>query len=471
MTQDDEARQGHRAVLGRRALFVGGAAGLAGAAITASASSAAAATSSLGWYNVKDSPYGAKGDGVSDDTNAIQAAINACGVGGGGVVYLPAGTYLVTPPTSTTPPSQTNAALYVIDDNVTLAGDGPNATVLRKNGDGVMLSMSGTGSYLVTGESHLRFCGVQNLGMSGHGNTGLLLQLYYADDFLCENVYMVDNDDCCVDTAEFWDSRFYNLVVDSCGGTAGSTKQPNVFLRNSAAASGNYGYTTDCTNHIYLLSCRFEAFGTGALAIGAGVANTNGAYMINVTDMKAESFGLQGPYIINVDNACAEIFLNHVFVYAGGFAQGYSTRVNAINWAASRSSLTNVMIGNGSVDTLSCGVNLTSQSGSVAVLNNVIGDYATPPGSAHIYVYTSTGGAYDLNNCYASAVGSAAVPNQYGGTMPTLYQPATPLLQHAGPITDSVFAFKPPNGTMAVDTTDKKLYVRVNGTWLSTPLS
>lgn len=44
--------------------------------------------------NVKD--FGAKGDGVTDDTAAIQAAIDSVNAAGGGRIYLPSGTYLVS---------------------------------------------------------------------------------------------------------------------------------------------------------------------------------------------------------------------------------------------------------------------------------------------------------------------------------------------------------------------------------------
>lgn len=47
-------------------------------------------------FNVLD--YGAKGDGVTDDTHAIQLAINAAFKAGGGEVLLPEGTYLVSGP-------------------------------------------------------------------------------------------------------------------------------------------------------------------------------------------------------------------------------------------------------------------------------------------------------------------------------------------------------------------------------------
>ena len=49
--------------------------------------------SGLDWFNVMD--YGAAGDGTTDDTTEIQAAIDAAISAGGGVVYFPRGVYVV----------------------------------------------------------------------------------------------------------------------------------------------------------------------------------------------------------------------------------------------------------------------------------------------------------------------------------------------------------------------------------------
>jgi hypothetical protein len=69
-----------------------------------------------GWYNVRDPAYGAIGDGVTVDSAAIQAAVNAAITAGGGTVYIPAGTYVCS-------------GVY-LGSNVTLVGAGMGATVL-----------------------------------------------------------------------------------------------------------------------------------------------------------------------------------------------------------------------------------------------------------------------------------------------------------------------------------------------------
>ena len=68
-----------------------------------------------GSYNVKD--YGARGDGVTNDTSAIRAAINA--MEDGDTLYFPAGCYIVK-----APDPETLSILPLANRNITVCGDG-----------------------------------------------------------------------------------------------------------------------------------------------------------------------------------------------------------------------------------------------------------------------------------------------------------------------------------------------------------
>ena len=48
-----------------------------------------------GYVNVRSPPYNAAGDGETDDTGAIQQALNDMGKAGGGIVFVPEGNYLI----------------------------------------------------------------------------------------------------------------------------------------------------------------------------------------------------------------------------------------------------------------------------------------------------------------------------------------------------------------------------------------
>lgn len=82
--------------------------------------------------------FGATGNGSTDDTTAIQNAVNACNTAGGGTVWFPAGTYKIsTNPIRLYSGTTPNIVGY---QNITLAGagsSGTNGSVIQQTTTGV----------------------------------------------------------------------------------------------------------------------------------------------------------------------------------------------------------------------------------------------------------------------------------------------------------------------------------------------
>jgi Pectate lyase superfamily protein len=90
--------------------------------------------------NVKE--FGAKGDGITPDTAALRSALNAAGTWSGGMVFLPAGTYLITD--------------YLnIPSNVHVRGAGRNATRIV-----LTVSNNAYGFSVVAGVQHIGISGL-----------------------------------------------------------------------------------------------------------------------------------------------------------------------------------------------------------------------------------------------------------------------------------------------------------------------
>jgi hypothetical protein len=86
-------------LLSRRGILAATGVSTAGALVAMAAQRvpARAETTAVSVINVKDAPYGATGDGVTDDRAAIQAALDAVPPNGG-AVFFPPGTYAVSGP-------------------------------------------------------------------------------------------------------------------------------------------------------------------------------------------------------------------------------------------------------------------------------------------------------------------------------------------------------------------------------------
>jgi len=408
---------------------------------------------SLGVYNVKDPVYGAVGNNSTNDQAAIQAAINAASAAGGGEVYLPPGTYAVTP---------VSGVCLTLPSNVRLTGDGRRVSQIRKNGNGILIDMSGP-STDPSGATHNRYAGIQAITLNGNNQTGAVLRTYYSDNNMFREVFFTSNNDVLIDAVEFWDSRFYNCQFESSFGAADSVT-PAVWLRNSAAASG-FGFSADTTNQIVFDSCRWENFSNGALRIEQGTGNTNNPNGIYITNCKMESSLLRGGSHLFVHDSAKAIWVNNLYCYAGNFFSGYSTPQTIITWSAQMSGLHDVLISNGSVATINSGVLLFSGAGSTADLSGVTGNYVTAPTGSHIFFSSSSTADFNIRNC-TSGNGS-----QFGGTLPTRFAGNPVTASVAGVPSDASFSHGQLNGTLAVDTTSNNLYVRHGGTWRATRLS
>lgn len=127
------------------------------------------------WANVKTT-YGAKGDGVTDDTAALQRALNAVGKNGANpVLWIPAGTYVIS------------SMLIVSNvEDISILGQDPSVTIIKWAGssDGTMFHVSGIDYSRI---SRITFEGAGAAGIivdqsnttNGYFDTGN----EYADDF------------------------------------------------------------------------------------------------------------------------------------------------------------------------------------------------------------------------------------------------------------------------------------------------
>ncbi len=113
--------------------------------------------------NVKS--YGAKGDGITDDTTAIQNAINAAGTANGRAVYIPAGTYL-TRNTITIPRTANGIRITGAGSRATIISNPDPASV--KNAI-IQIEAGEDGPPIVSG---IRGCTIEHMHIQGHSSRG-----------------------------------------------------------------------------------------------------------------------------------------------------------------------------------------------------------------------------------------------------------------------------------------------------------
>ncbi len=239
--------------------------------------------------------YGAKGDGTTKDTAAVQKAIDECTAGkGGGTVEVPAGTYVIAPIVL-----KSNMTLHLAKD-ATLLGSpdmadyskvvfarhptiqplvgSVNAENITINGEGTIDGnghiwwdyVRGTRNAGVLGNDHPRPMGVvfdhsKHIRMEGVTvqNSGFWqIVPYYADDLTFRNLHVLAPPSPNTDAIDPFSSS--NIVIDH---VFASTGDDNVAIKSGEINSPG---PDDPSKNITITDCTFER-GHG-ISIGSEIA-------------------------------------------------------------------------------------------------------------------------------------------------------------------------------------------------------
>jgi hypothetical protein len=335
-------------------------------------------TRGIDWINA--SQYGATGDGTTDDTDAVQAAINAL-PGSGGTVYLPAGSYLL----------DGAAGLSITGGAVTLRGAGAEATKIL-----IGSGFTGTTAISVTGAN------AQIVDLSVNGASATTTSNPAAHGITVSGARRLKVDSC-----QFWYLNGY--AVRALATSSGSASNPHGtqltririnqcaggihFLGNTAQGYAVNSFVTDV--HIQ----------QGGVSTGAN-ANLDGIRIEDAWDVLVENaitwLSAGTGSACHIVGNCAASFIKNLD------ALGPTTAPNVLVEDGTNGSPQNVQINGGVIQQGSVGLKISGGSqhvhvDTVRIINN----------QSHGAQIDSSGLGIHLNNLFFSQSGQAATGTNY----------------------------------------------------------
>lgn len=218
--------------------------------------------------SVKD--FGAMGNGTTDDTAAIQAAINSLSGSNSATVFFPAGVYKVT------------SAITITRGQMVLRGDGMGATVIRCSADAVEVFKvrnpvaPGTLSNFAISDMQIDTTGITPTSGSGlslenviaavvsnvsFGNHATSIGIYGCFNVVIDNVILSHGGLASP-------SGRTGIYVTKASASYGNTLSANIFLNgvtgtgggnanNTSTPGAGYGLYVDCVDGLWVDNCYF----------------------------------------------------------------------------------------------------------------------------------------------------------------------------------------------------------------------
>ncbi|TCL58315.1 pectate lyase-like protein [Hydrogenispora ethanolica] len=219
--------------------------------------------------NVKT--FGARGDGVSDDSASIQRALAS--LKDGGALFFPKGQYAFT-------------RTLTIPSNVRIFGDSKRSAVLLYLGtDRAIVSGERTGKYGV-GSYYLT---IEDITLRGVYDAGT--GLYITSRYLTVNNAEISHFDTGVDAQFCWTNKFYNVSFfyhNNVAFKGGSFLNANSFV-NCIFSTGQRAVSFTQGSNVSFVGCQFEGYTDACFSFNE--VSKNAIWNLNISGCYFENRG------------------------------------------------------------------------------------------------------------------------------------------------------------------------------------